>query len=77
MAAGTGMPPQLITYWTTGPGAAKIQWGTPHDFDRCVIAIQEKVSEDGRPLSDRVVRGLCNELHQIAVGAPPGKGHGE
>jgi hypothetical protein len=77
MAAGTGLPPHLIAYWTKGPGAAKIQWGEPGDFNRCRIAINEKVSEDGKPLSDRVISGLCATLHKIATGATPGNAPGE
>ncbi len=73
----TSLPPHLVAYWTTGPGAAKIVWGTPGDFDRCRIAINEKVSEDGPPLSDRVISGLCNNLHVIATGHPPGKHGGD
>lgn len=72
MAEGTGMPPQLLKYWLAGPGAAKIDWGVPGDYDRCIAAIQAEVSEDGPPLSDRVVHGLCATLHKMATGASPG-----
>lgn len=77
MAEGTRMPPQLIKYWLTGPGAAKINWNVPGDFDRCVTAIQAEVSEDGPPLSDRVVKGLCATLHKMATGGSPGHGSAE
>lgn len=78
MAAGTGLPPQLIAYWTKGQGAAKIGWGEPGDFDRCRVAINEKVTEDGdAPLPDRVISGLCSTLHVIATGARPGHAPGE
>jgi hypothetical protein len=30
-----GMPHQLRTYWTAGPGAAKIRWGSPGAMTRC------------------------------------------
>lgn len=73
MAAGTGLPPQLITYWTTGPGGARIAWNSPGDFDRCRTMINAEVSEDGPPLSDRVISGLCSTLHKIATGERPGK----
>lgn len=74
---GTGLPPQLQRYWLTGAGAAKIQWGTPGDFDRCRVAINTEVSKDGPPLSDRVVSGLCATLHKMATGARPGQAPGE
>lgn len=73
MAAGTALPPQLIAYWTKGAGAAKISWGSPGDFHRCRIAINEAVTEDGKaPLSDRVISGLCSTLHRLALGTNPG-----
>jgi hypothetical protein len=77
VAAGTGLPPQLLTYWTAGPGGARIAWGTPGDFDRCRTMVNAKVSEDGAPLPDRVISGLCATLHKIATGATPGHAPGE
>lgn len=77
MAEGTGMPPQLLKYWLTGPGAAKIAWNTAGDFDRCIANIQSEVSEHGAPLSDRVVKGLCATLHKMATGGSPGHGSAE
>jgi hypothetical protein len=77
MAAGTGMPPQLIRYWTVGAGGAKIAWGTGGDWARCIAAIQEEVTSDGKPLPDRVVKGLCATLHKVATGATPGHAPGE
>ena len=78
MAAGTGLPPQLLQYWTAGPGAAKIRWGTPGDFDRCRHLVNEAVVKGGEaPLSDRVISGLCATLHKIATGASPGHAPGE
>lgn len=78
MAEGTGLPPQLVAYWTKGEGAGKINWGVPGDFDRCVVAIQEAVTSDGKkPLADRVVKGLCSTLHVVATGARPGQAPGE
>ena len=56
----------LKRYWTKGPGAAKIAWGTPGDFKRCVTHLGKYVRDP---------EGLCNTYHQAAVGAPPGKGH--
>ena len=77
MAAGTGMPPQLVRYWTEGAGAAKINWGVPGDYDRCIVNIQAEVSKHGAPLGDRVIHGLCATLHKIATGAAPGHAPGE
>lgn len=57
---------KLATYWTSGPGSAKIRWGSSGDFDRCVMHLGKYVADP---------KGLCNEYHQMAVGAPPGKGH--
>ena len=64
-----GMPLQLQKYWLVGKGAAKIRWHLPHDFDRCVRNLRKYFPKNPE--------GLCNILHQKAVGAPPGKGHGE
>lgn len=64
---GRGMPLQLQRYWLTGKGAAKIRWGLPHDFNRCVRNLRKHFPKNPK--------GLCNILHQKALGAPPGKGH--
>lgn len=57
---------QLKNYWTHGAGAAKIRWGEPHDFDRCVKQLRPYVRDP---------EGLCNTYHQAALGHPPGQGH--
>ena len=57
---------ELKEYWTHGPGAAKIGWGTPGDFKRCVAHLGKYVRDP---------EGLCNTYHQAALGQPPGKGH--
>ena len=62
-----GMPLQLQRYWLGGKGAAKIRWGMPHDFNRCVRQLRKYFPTNPQ--------GLCNILHQKALGAPPGKGH--
>lgn len=65
---------RLMRYWlpprTEGPGAIKIKWGVPGDFDRCVTHL-------GKYVSPSQVKGLCNHLHQRATGAPPGHAPGE
>jgi hypothetical protein len=75
MVAGKELSPKdvqaterLMRYWATGPGAARIRWGEPHDWDRCV-------AELGKHVGPGMVKGLCANLHQRALGAPPGKGH--
>src|SRR5262245_8827735 len=62
-----GMPLQLQRYWLIGKGGLKIRWRMPHDFDRCVRQLVKYFPKNPE--------GLCNILHQKAVGAPPGKGH--
>lgn len=64
-----GMPLALKRYWLAGKGAAKIRWGAPGDFNRCVRALRKHFPKEPE--------GLCNILHTQALGAPPGKGHGE
>ena len=63
-----GMPLQLQRYWLVGKGAAKIRWGLPHDFNRCVRNLRKYFPKNPE--------GLCNILHTKALGQPPGKGHG-
>lgn len=76
--ARTALPAQLVRYWTRGKGAAKIRWGTPGDFNRCITAIQAEITEDGRaPLPDNQIKGLCATLHKKATGATPGNAPGE
>lgn len=59
---------KLRRYWTEGAGAPKIKWGVPGDFNRCVKHLAKYVTDP---------KGLCNVYHRVAVGAPPGKGHGK
>jgi hypothetical protein len=54
-----------MRYWAEGEGAARIQWGVPGDFDRCVVQLSEHVSP-------AIVKGLCSNLHERATGARPG-----
>lgn len=58
----------LIDYWTKGDGAAKIKWGAPGDFDRCVT---EVTTEAHGKVPD--VKGYCANLHHTALGVWPGK----
>lgn len=59
------MPPQLKAYWLTGPGAAKIRWGTPGAFDRCVKNLRDDFPQDPE--------GLCANLYHDATGRWPGR----
>jgi hypothetical protein len=55
----------LMNYWAHGEGAAKIRWGEPGDFDRCVRELDKYVGPG-------IVRGLCSNLHRRATGFNPG-----
>lgn len=50
----------LRRYWTTGKGAAKIRWGTPGDWNRCVRATSKFMGPRAK--------GYCNLLHKRATG---------
>lgn len=70
MVAGREATPQdanatekLKRYWTTGEGGAKIAWGTPGDYDRCVALVTEAVKGDAS-----FVHGYCANLHMRATG---------
>ena len=59
---------KLFRYWTRGPGAAKIMWGVPHDFDRCVTLLTKYFPKNPK--------GLCANLHHRALGVWPGQEDG-
>lgn len=68
-----GDPERLMEYWAHGEGAAKIRWGVPGDFDRCITNVQAAIVKGGgKPLPDHVIKGMCSNLHQRATGARPG-----
>ena len=76
MAAGREATPKdvastarLKRYWAHGKGAAKIQWGVPGDFDRCVVQL-------GKYVGPGIVKGLCANLHKQATGGWPGHAPG-
>lgn len=58
----------LKKYWTEGEGAAKIRWGEPHDFDRCVAEVTKDAHGE---VPD--VKGYCANLHKRALGVWPGQ----
>ncbi len=73
-----GATERLMRYWASGEGAVKIKWGVPGDFDRCIREIQAAIVKDGdAPLPDRVIKGLCSNLHQRATGHRPGRAPSE
>ena len=55
---------KLVRYWTVGEGAAKIRWGTPGDFTRCVRHLQKY---DGVQ-----AKGQCAKWHKMLNGFWPG-----
>jgi hypothetical protein len=61
---------RLMKYWTEGEGAAKIAWGTPGDFDRCVMHL-------GKYVGPNRAKGECANMHHRATGAWPGHAAGE
>jgi SPP1 gp7 family putative phage head morphogenesis protein len=60
---------RLRQYWTHGPGAAKIRWGEPGDFKRCVRQVEKYMP--GR------AEGYCANRHKEALGVWPGREHGK
>lgn len=61
----SNMPPKLKLYWLTGEGAAKIRWGTPGAFERCVRNLRDDFPQDPE--------GLCANLYHEATGHWPGQ----
>lgn len=57
---------RLRNYWTKGEGAAKIDWLTPGDFNRCRTFLAEYVKPQH-------LSGTCANLHKVATGVWPGQ----
>lgn len=57
---------RLRDYWVRGPGAAKINWGTPGDFNRCRLLLAEYVKPQH-------LAGYCANRHYDALGFWPGR----
>ena len=57
---------KLRRYWAEGKGAAKIKWGAPGDFKRCVHQLNKYMP--GR------AEGYCANLHKRVLGKWPGRG---
>jgi hypothetical protein len=58
---------RIHAYWTRGKGAAKIGWGTPHDFYRCRRHLSKYVGP-------QYVNGVCAQWHHDALGYWPNAG---
>jgi hypothetical protein len=54
----------LRRYWTSGPGAAKIRWGTPGDWTRCTRQLHKYMGARAK--------GYCQLLHRRATGVYTG-----
>lgn len=57
----------ITSYWVKGPGAAKIGWGAPGDFNRCRVQLAKYVQ------NPEWLAGLCANLHYRALGIWPGR----
>lgn len=57
---------RLRDYWVRGPGAAKIAWGVPGDFNRCRVNVGEYVKPQH-------LNGYCANRHYDALGVWPGR----
>lgn len=55
---------KLRRYWTRGAGAAKIRWGTPGDWTRCVAQLTKYLGPRAK--------GYCNLRHKEMNGYYPG-----
>jgi len=53
---------RLHEYWVHGAGAAKIRWGEPDDFARCVLHLGKYISDP---------KGYCDLAHKAATGMWP------
>lgn len=51
---------KLWDYWVHGEGSAKIGWGAPADYARCLVELG-KYTPNG-------AHGLCAEMHIAATG---------
>lgn len=59
---------RLKLYWERGAGAAKIRWGEPGDFNRCVRQLMQHAD-----MSKDNAEGYCYERHVGALGYGPQK----
>jgi hypothetical protein len=59
-----GNAEELRRYWTSGKGAAKIRWGTPGDWTRCVRQLSKYMGPRAK--------GYCQLRHKEATGVYTG-----
>lgn len=59
---------KLRQYWERGGGAAKIRWGEPGDFSRCVRQLVQHAN-----MTKDQAEGYCYERHVGALGYSPQK----
>lgn len=59
-----GNAERLRRYWTKGPGALKIRWGTPGDWTRCVRYLSKYMGPRAK--------GYCQLRHKEATGVYTG-----
>jgi phage head maturation protease len=62
------LPHQLAHWWEHGEGAAKIGWGTPGSFMRCV-----RLAEEEAHMTPERAKGFCAERYHAATGKWPGQ----
>jgi Escherichia/Staphylococcus phage prohead protease len=62
MATNPSGTERLHQYWVHGEGAAKIAWGEPDDFARCVEHLGKYIRDP---------QGYCNLAHKAALGIYP------
>lgn len=67
-AAHPGDTERLMSYWSHGEGAAKINWPAPCAFCRCL-------TELGKYVSPGELKGLCANLEHAATGHWPNAEH--
>lgn len=60
---GDGDAEKLKRFWSHGKGAAEIRWGTPGDFNRCVVKLTPHLGEGAK--------GYCADRHHDALGIWP------
>src|SRR5262245_38177216 len=53
---------RLLSYWASGPGAARIGWGKGGDWYSCIRHLGKYVH------NEHELRGLCEHLHERATG---------
>lgn len=58
---------RIRRYWVSGPGAAKIKWGVPGDFNRCRAQLAKYVP------NPNWLAGLCANMHFERLKAWPGR----